>query len=283
MDTDHPESKPEVIKVPATGGWPMVAAFGLSLAWAGMLTHWMVSALGGVCLVTALVGWFREVLPQEAHEAVPVGAEPEAAVTARTEVRHLRVGEGGHRARLPLKVYPYAAGLRGGIADGIAMVLLALLNGILCHRSIWYPINLLAASASSSIAAMDYQQLRAFSLLGLVLSIVIHSLGSLLVGLLYGIALPMFPRRPILFGGVLAPLAWSGLLYSVMGIVDPTLQARVDWLWFVLAQIAIGLVAGVVVAIHERVFTMQYVPFAERLGFEAAWLEEEKSSEDSPS
>lgn len=269
MDAEKEEPEPEFIKVPATSGWPLVAAFGLSMTWAGMLTHWMVSALGAVCLVSALIGWFREVLPKEAHGSVRVEPEPEVAATTRTEVRHLQVGEGGHRARLPMQIYPYAAGLRGGIAGGIAMAVLALLYGIIFHWSIWYPVNLLAASASSSIAAMDYQQLRSFSFLGLILATIIHSIGSLLVGLLYGIALPIFPRHPILFGGLIAPLFWSGLLYSAMGIINPTLQARVDWIWFVLAQIAFGVVTGIVVAVHDRVFTLQHVPFAERMGVEA--------------
>ena len=44
----------------------------------------------------------------------------------------------------------------------------------------------------------------------------IHLVTSLLVGLLYGAALPMFPRHPILFGGVIAPILWSGLLHSVL-------------------------------------------------------------------
>jgi hypothetical protein len=29
--------------------------------------------------------------------------------------------------------------------------------------------------------------------------------------------LPMFPRRPILLGGIIAPVMWTGLLYSVLG------------------------------------------------------------------
>ena len=57
----------------------MVAAFGLTLISAGLLTHWMVSVLGAVCFIAGLVGWFREVLPHEAHEPVPVEPEPAEA------------------------------------------------------------------------------------------------------------------------------------------------------------------------------------------------------------
>ena len=75
---------------------------------------------------------------------------------------------------------------------------------------------------------------------GLVLAIIIHVAGSALVGLLYGVALPMFPRRPILMGGILAPLFWSGMLYSGLGVINPALQERIDWGWFMASQFAFG-------------------------------------------
>ena len=138
--------------------------------------------------------------------------------------------------------------------------MLAIIYGLIAHHSIWYPINLLAAAGSSTIAAMSYEQLRAFNGTGLVLATIIHVTGSVLVGLLYGIALPMFPRHPILFGGILAPLFWSGLLYSAMEIINPTLEARIDWFGSCLAQIVFGLVAGLVVVKHSRIHTLHICP-----------------------
>ena len=284
MDTEpQPEQRNDPleegarIRVPSTGGWPLVAAFGLSMLWAGMLTHWMLSAFGAICLVAGLAGWFREVLPKESHIEVLAEAEPVAPVTDQKEVRHLAVGEGGHRARLPLQIHPYSAGIRGGMAGGVAMIVLALIYGLGWHHSLWYPINLLAAAASPQISAMDYAQLCSFSMTGLVLAAVIHTSASLFVGLLYGIALPMTPRHPILFGGFLAPIFWSGLLHSAMGIINPALQGRVDWFWFIIAQIGFGVVAGIVVAREEHISTLQFVPFVHRMGIEAAEDEEEKS------
>lgn len=281
MNPVNEELGKETVQVPATEGWPVVAAFGLSLLWAGLLTHWMVSMLGALCLIAGFGNWFREVLPRELHEAVTVFPEPVETEVPSREVRHLEPGEEGNRARLPLKIYPYAAGVRGGLAGGAAMFVLALLYGFVYHHSIWYPANLLAAAGSARIAAMSYEQLRAFSWLGVVLASIIHLTGSLLVGLLYGVALPMVPRRPILFGGVIAPLLWSGLLYSAMGIINPTLAEHVDWFRFVLAQIVFGVVAGLVVVKHARIYTLQFVPVAQRMGLEAAGFSEEKRGEDS--
>jgi len=108
-----------------------------------------------------------------------------------------------------------------------------------------------------------------------VLATIIHVAGSALIGLLYGVTLPMFPRRPMLLGGILAPLFWSGMLYAEMGIVNPLLQQRIDWKWFIASQFAFGLVAGFVVAKHERISTMQHLPFVVRAGIEAPGISDE--------
>ena len=277
MNSNGQEAAGKVIQVPASTGWPLVAAFGLTLVFAGLLTHIMVSTLGAVTLCMGLVGWFRQVLPHEAHEAVALEKEELVRPAPSPKVRHLQIGEQGHRARLPVEIYPYSAGVRGGLVGGAAMAVLAILYGLIGHKSIWYPINLLAAAGSERISAMSYEQLLAFDGTGLVLGFLIHAAGSALVGLLYGIALPMFPRRPLLLGGILAPLFWSGILYAGLGIMNPALQARIDWRWFMASQFAFGLVAGFVVARHERISTMQYLPFAVRAGIEAPGIGNEES------
>jgi hypothetical protein len=276
MNPNDQRTNDEVIQVPASNGGPLVAAFGLTMVLAGLLTHYMVSILGAAALLAGLIAWFREVLPHEAHEAVTLEKEGLAVAQPGLKVRHLAVGELDHRARLPLEIYPYSAGVRGGLVGGAAMAVLAILYGLIGHKSIWYPINLLAAAGSAHISAMSYEQLLEFNGAGLVLATIIHVVGSALVGLLYGVALPMFPRRPILLGGILAPLFWSGILYAEMGIINPVLQQRIDWKWFMASQFAFGLVAGFVVARHERISTMQYLPFAVRAGIEAPGISDKK-------
>ena len=282
MNSDEPGPANRPIQVPASTGWPLVAAFGFTLVFAGLLTHAMISGLGAVTLCAGLAGWFRQVLPQEAHDSVVVEKEEPFPAPLVRKVDHLQVGQSGHRARLPVKIYPYSAGIRAGLVGGAAMALLAILYGMLGHKSIWYPVNLLAAAGSARISALSYDQLLRFDGVGLVLALVIHTIGSALVGLLYGIALPMFPRRPILVGGILAPLFWAGLLHAGLGITNPALEARIQWGWFLASQFAFGLVAGVVVKRHEpSVATMQYLPFAVRAGIEAPRLEDEKTDEGS--
>ena len=78
----------------------------------------------------------------------------------------------------------------------------------------------------------------------------------------------LLPRRPILVGGVVAPLAWTALLAPTMEVVNPVLAQRIDWAWFVASQIGFGLAAGRVVSRSLRISTMQSATFAERAGIQ---------------
>src|SRR5207245_10204456 len=80
---------------------------------------------------------------------------------------------------------------------------------------------------------------------------------------------PLLPRRHCGWGGLLGPLLWSGLLWASLGVIDPALNARIAWTWFVASQIAFGITAGYVVASATPVATAQTRPFVARAGVEA--------------
>jgi hypothetical protein len=149
------------------------------------------------------------------------------------------------------------------------MAVLACGYGLLKAGSIWYPINLLAAAVYAQSLRLDPTQLNSFHLDSFAIAIVVHGLVSTLVGLLYGAMLPMLSRRPILLGGVIAPVLWSGLLHSFLGIVNPLLASRIDWFWFGASQVAFGVVAGAVVLRHSPMPTVENMSFALRAGIEA--------------
>jgi hypothetical protein len=79
----------------------------------------------------------------------------------------------------------------------------------------------------------------------------------------------MFARRPVLLGGLIAPALWSGLLYSILGILNPLLENHIDWFWFVVSQMAFGIVAGMVVMRQSRAPTRENLPFLLRAGIDA--------------
>ena len=109
------------------GRWSL--AFGVTLLFAGLLTHMcLVRVLGAAADGGRRVGWFREVLPHERREtrAARAGGRRRSRAVAR-QVAHLDVGEHAHRARLPIQMYPVSAGIKGGLAGGVAMALLAVL------------------------------------------------------------------------------------------------------------------------------------------------------------
>jgi hypothetical protein len=277
---ETPEATPGTIKLPAPTAWPIILAFGVALLFAGLVTSGSVSILGAILFVTGCVGWFRDVLPHEKEETVEVKPEVTVIATSRREVERLPIAPDLPRALLPLETYPVSAGIKGGLAGSVAMAVLACLYGFLKQRSIWYPINLLAATGYAQSLRIGTAWLDAFHLGSFSLALVIHLITSLLVGLLYGAMLPMFPRRPIFLGGIVAPILWTGLLHSILGLINPLLDSRIDWPWFIASQFAFGIVAGLVVARLSRVRIRQLVPFLMRAGIEAPGWTEEKTGKD---
>jgi hypothetical protein len=269
------EQRPELVEVPAPTAWPIVLAFGVALLFAGLVTTESVSILGAILAVIGCVGWFRDVLPHEQHESVPVLERDSPVVTSRPQVSRVEwATQELHRARLPLEIYPFSAGVKGGLAGSVAMAVLAAIFGVVSGHGVWYPINLLAAGFFPE--RVTTEQIAAFHWDSLIVASIVHLVSSLLVGLLYGATLPMFPRRPILLGGLIAPILWSGLLHSVLEVLNPVLNQRIDWFWFVLSQIGFGLVAGSVVSRQQRVRTWQSLPFAARAGIETPGAIDEK-------
>lgn len=277
--TEYPNGIPEQIEVPAPTAWPIVLASGLTLVAAGMVTAASVSILGAVLAVAGAIGWFRAVLPEKSHEWLPVVPEHISLQTSRETVERIANISAVPRAWLPVEVYPISAGIKGGLAGGAVMALLATLYGIVHGNGIWYAMNLLVAGAFPEMATETSRQLGIFHLNALLVAVPVHLMISLMVGLLYGAMLPMIPRRPILLGGFIAPLLWSGLIWGSLAFINPVMNQRIDWLWFVLCQIAFGVVAGLVVAIQERIPTRQNVPLLVRLGVEAPGLMQEHEGE----
>jgi len=259
-------------ELPAPTVWPMVVALGVTLAFTGLVTHFAVSVVGVVLALVGGVGWWRNVLPAERVEHVPVSpaqSAPSWMTSTPRSVERLAFGDDRHRVRVPVEVQPLSAGIGGGLLGACAMAVCAAIYGIVVQGSVWYPLNLLAAIAVPRMAEADVATLRAFDGVALAVGLVTHGVTSVLVGALYAAILPLLPRRHLLWGGLVAPLLWTGLLWATLGVIDPALNARIAWSWFIASQIAFGIAAGWIVARATPVATAQTRPLIERAGVEA--------------
>lgn len=267
MNNDQERTQSGVVELPSPTVWPMVLALGLALICTGLVTNVVIGLLGLLLFVWGGIGWFLQVLPHEQHVEVPVLNEEIEIASSRRLKRRLPASD-MHRKILPIETFHISAGIKGGIAGGIAMIVPAALFGLIRYHSIWYAVNLLAAGGFVSWIGASDAFLSQFHMQGLFAAMAIHGLTSLLVGLLYGAVLPMYPRYPIVTAGLVAPLLFTGILYSALGVISPILNQRIDWFWFVISQVAFGLVCGFVVNLHTRVRTAQFraLPFAVRAG-----------------
>jgi hypothetical protein len=255
------------VVLPSPTAWPLVLAVGLALGFSGLVTSFAITGIGIVLTVVGIVGWARQVLPDEQHEAVTIVPYELTVKTVGRRVARIEV-DATHRAALPLETYPISSGIKGGFAGGTVMILLAELYSVLNHHSIWYVVNLLGGAGVAEWTNPTTADLSSFRLSAFLIAIVIHTSTSFLVGLLYGALLPIMPRRPILLGGLIAPALWTGLLHSILNLVNPFFDSHINWWWFALSQVGYGVVAGWVVTTQGRIKRMQGAPLPARLGLE---------------
>jgi len=267
---------PGEIELPAPTAWPFALALGVVLLFTGLLTSASVSVLGAILSIAGGVGWCREIFPHEKVDVVAAERREVSIRTDRAQVERFPIAPEAVRAWLPIETYPVSAGIKGGWAGSVAMAVLACTYGLIKAGSIWYPINLLGAIVFEEPFRLDPAQLSAFHWNTFIVAVIFHATGSTLVGLLYGAMLPMIPRRPILLGGFIAPLLWSGLLWSTLGLLNPLLESLINWYWFIASQIGFGVVAGLVVMRQSRVLTRENMPFALRAGVEVPGIMSKK-------
>jgi hypothetical protein len=151
--------------------------------------------------------------------------------------------------------HPVLAGLLGGVLGGLLMPLPAILWSLASGHGLWYPVNLLAGMVLPGMGELAPAQLSEFHASWLAAGFTIHAILSLSLGALYGMVLTRLPAIPgsLAWGGLLFPLPWTGLSYGLMGIVNPVLQERVDWPWFIISQFVFGAIAAVVVDRSEKI------------------------------
>lgn len=163
---------------------------------------------------------------------------------------------------------PLAAGLRGGIAGGLAMPIPAVIWGLASGHGVWYPANLLAGMVVPGMSRIPAAELSVFHPGWTAIAAAIHVAMSLGLGAILGLLIPRIRPIPstLAWGGLLMPLVWSSTSFGLMGVVNPLLQRKVDWPWFIASQFVFGIVTAIVVERSESIFIRPAGPGADSLG-----------------
>lgn len=266
-DSEHadPVPAPATIEMPRPTIWPLVLALGVTLILGGLVINFVFTFLGMLLGIGAAYYWVYQTVPDigETHQQM---THPRASpvVSQPGTVELMRPGVPGYRMQMPEKIHPYSAGLKGGIYAGIAMTIPALIYGLLSH-SIWFPINLLAGMAmdlTDEAGKVDMNYMVQFHFGLLILATFIHATISIFLGLMYGVILPMLPRRQFFWGVVVAPILWTGMSYGFMGVLNPALQEQVYWPAFFASQFVYGVVVHWVVTRSEQVYVQAQPEYA---------------------
>jgi hypothetical protein len=207
--------------------------------------------------VVGLASWISHLLPGRGHWREPRVApaeRPKLVTVVPGHVQRLRTGMPGYRLRLPTKVHPISAGIKGGLVGGLVMPLPALVYGLVSGYGIWYPVNLLAGMVLPGVGELSVAELMAFHPMLLVLGISIHIVVSLIMGLMYGVLMPTLPSfpRPLAWGALLMPALWTAASFVALSFFNPAVRALVEWPWFVLSQFIFGVVAAIVFMRFEK-------------------------------
>lgn len=147
------------------------------------------------------------------------------------------------------------AGVLGGWIGGLAMAIPAVLWSWASGQGVWYPINLIAGLISPAVGNLDIADLGTFHQHLFFVAAAVHVALCAIFGVLFALLsrrLPPIPT-PIVWGGLVLPLLWTGVSFGLMGIVNPVLQDRVDWPWFIVSQFIFGVAAALVVHRSEKI------------------------------
>ena len=251
------------VEMPRPTAWPIVIALAVTLLALGAATSLAFCIIGAALLIISLFGWISQLLPGRGHEHEPLAEPAERAKPVAPRhgtVEPLKPGVIGYRFQLPEKVHPISAGIKGGIVGGILMPIPAIVWGIWSGHTIWFPVNLLSGMVIPGLSDLPPEklvpQLEAFHPWLFVGAAVMHVVMSVGFGLVGGVLLPTLPRipgGPLLFGGLILPLLWSGANHSMMGLVNPILNHYIQWPWYVASQLVYGIAASIVIMRSEEI------------------------------
>lgn len=241
-------SRETSVEMPRPTVAPLVVGLGTTLLLGGFALGPVLGLVGAVILLCGIAAWVASLLPGQGHMHEAITAEGPAIGARIGAVERLELGMPGYRIRLPEKVHPISAGVKGGLWGGLIMPIPALVYALVSGHGLWYPLNLLAGMAIPGVSRLGREELGQFHLTLFAVGAIVHVTMSATLGLLYGVLLPTLPeiRKPLAWGGALMPVFWTAVSFSFMAVVNPALNNGVNWPWFIASQFIFGVVAALV-------------------------------------
>ncbi|MGH2621042.1 MAG: hypothetical protein ACRDHG_10805 [Anaerolineales bacterium] len=144
----------------------------------------------------------------------------------------------------PEWVYPYSAGVIGGLIGGVGVALVGAGYGLISGVGIWLPVNLVAAAVLRPLQQQSLGEIARFDPLALGIGLVLHAGVSLALGVLFSFLLPALPGRPLFWGPVIGPLLWVGASVAALPVINPAMSANLEIVSFAIANVSYGLLLG---------------------------------------
>ncbi len=166
---------------------------------------------------------------------------------------HSQPQHNGERLLIPAEIYPYRAGIIGGLLGGFAMALIAIATTPFIHRSIWFPINLVAAVVLRDLQTASPEVLGQFMPLAFLIGLAIHLLISTAIGTLFALALPTLPGPALFWSLITGPLLWAVVQFIVLPLINPVMSELVNPGSFIVAHVLYSLVLGTWVIRYPKV------------------------------
>ena len=250
----------ETITMPAPSAIPIFASTGIALMAVGVATSIFISAVGLVILIGAIVNWAHLTTPGSGEIEMPlVPPEQRAAVVVpfRRRIAPPHAGLPAHRSVFPVRSHSHSSGIVGGLFGCGMMTTVALIHARVTGHSIWYHANLFASVFLKDIMGQGISDLDNYHPRALIIAAVAHVSISILVGMVFSVLLPMLPKSPVVWGGLVIPLLWSSIIHTAISVLNPEIARHIDWLWFVVAQITFGLTVGIYISKNIRRIRMR--------------------------
>ena len=143
----------------------------------------------------------------------------------------------------PEWVYPYSAGILGGLIGAVGVAVVGLGYGVY-SGNVWLPVNVVAAAVMRSLQSRPTTALGDFDPAALIVGLLIHAAMSITLGLMFAFILPALPGRPLYWGPVIGPLLWVGAYVAALPLINPVMVRNLEIISFTMANALFGVLLG---------------------------------------